>query len=449
MNILARIQSVSLKCLILAWLSYWITLAWNQIICTLRYYDPLNPHLSDPGWVSVGRMCIIALISLVLGWKYLSLRKDQQEIPPNIWLKLCKQYPALPLLKLLALLFTTSTFTCMTLFFTSCSIDHTIAPIAVIAETFKNYELAERIYKQQENKQADLSLASWHTVCVPEDDNVRYARNQAVAQVYGDHSLEMVERYIRVGDNFNSGLGNACPEQTFYWYQKALELATSPLVADKAFYALQQMSLVRNDQKLVTEEKKLMEEARVRLNDKLDINHFGHNRLWRYQLALDCAWGGAVQSGNNEYEQAFKKQIDKVERVIFNHSKIGSLIPAIIKYGSLLVSLALTIGPLRSWLKGIFLFGLYRRERKRLSKNNDISSKLDSLDTMMSIDLYRQNFKQAWQHSIDALKLVNMETGTLSNDSTNLAQEATVKKTLFAQVHATLFILLFLAFLVR
>ncbi len=438
MNALLKIRSISLKCLIALWISNWIALALDQMSFIWRFHGYPDDYTA---YQSLLRYLALTAISLLVGRKVLTGNALGDQIPVSIAKSIAKEFPFCRLFNLLIVFFSTIMIVFISYFLSWNSFKCAIRPIACLVDCTKNYELTERIYKLSFDRDSDQCFASWRSSKFPEDTETRYARNAAVAKVYGDGGLEMMDRYLYIARNLDLTTAGIYPEESIYWEDRALSVNAANLAPDKVFCALSYQASLKLYQHSRTQTKALYRQCCNVLKNSDFLNNLDDHRKLFFDISLSSAAAISYHIKDFESARVFQSLLLRPKREQHSYRQIALLI-----YSLFMISLAASIGPIKFLWDSLLLARLYKRKEKILLSDQDILPKVESIGALIALDLFRQNFKRASQHSLRALELVNMGYESHSGELAEASQKLAAKRVIFDQIHATSTILLFLMF---
>jgi len=114
-------------------------------------------------------------------------------------------------------------------------------------EAGNQYELAEKIYQRVSYKGIYSTLATWQTRSKKEDPQREAPRNTAIANVYGNNSLQMAERYFFVASSRMGHDDSDLYDKIAYsWFEKAEKIYEENHAPSGEIDCLSQMVFIKD-----------------------------------------------------------------------------------------------------------------------------------------------------------------------------------------------------------
>lgn len=441
MKILAKIESLSFKCFICVWILHWFARICHECVLGWRYHSPGLPWNYDLH--SSGEYAFFGVLGILLGWKYLNSQaaKVDAEHFNSLRQEIQRLCPIILIQRAIGLVLSSAVFILYSCLLMYDATDGLSKLGACIADKSHNYELAEQIFRIYSPPDPGRSFASWQTHFRPENEEVGGARNIAVAKVYGRNSLQLADRYKYIGATIllSTRYESSHLKEATMWLQKSLKLYGLLGANERSVDTLEQMAIIRCDQNDVTGLRDILLQASQLLDNHAKSTAPMVDRSL-YACSLACLSQFAREAGDLRLAKIFLAKSLEVRKQSDDPS---THFWAILSFSALIAAtLVSNVLPMRVGMsERLILLYQYNHAKRQLLGAGNLVTSIEALNTMITIDLYKGKFKQAWENSIHALRLTGIETKKMNPEFVE-CQVSFSAPMLIEAAHAVLFVAL-------
>ncbi len=381
------------------------------------------------------------LLSILLAWKYLQRQTatGDNDLLHSLGKEIERLCPIVLIPRAFGLGFTGTVFIFFSCFNVYCAMDGLSKIAACMADDAGSYELAEQLIRMDISREAGRTSATWRTHFHPEDEKARNARNKAVAKLYGSNSLQMADRYRHLGEALSLSEKSAQLDESILWLEKSLMIYSSLGATQRSIVTLNQMAVVRDEQTGHPELKDILLQA-SQLLDNPTKSLFPMTESGRYASSLGGLSYYSRKAGDQRLSKIF---LAKCLDIRHEGKRSSDYFWAKFIFSVLITLLALNVLPMRvNILERLMLLHQYKLAQRQFLHSTDVSTSIQGLNAMITIDLYSGKLKRAWDNSINVLRMVGIDAKEMNHNFVE-PRSSFSPAMLIEPIHAALFIALF------
>lgn len=407
---LARFNFLVLRCFIAVWIVNLLARAAAHVVRGYRFSDLNHNFPLD----QIGSELLLAAFSIALGWKYLRA-KNIKAVTSSKAAAILDANWFYRITRVVVILLGAGILMVFTTFFAWCAISDTVKVSAALADATGAYELAERIYQRDRDPAPGLTFCSWRTLFTLEDERQASLRTAAIAKLYGADSLQMAERYEFRGANIDSATGGEprrVPEILSY-FRKALALYEKHHAYRKCVDVLDEMMLQYYDKDNLQPTRPFLLAAAQcsTLCTTPPRSLPGKHQLKIRHWAFGGLYGTALQLGDPVLVQIFKSRSDAADSK--DAAGKDRYFWARAAFVAMQCALATSLGIGAPLFKYLILLAMAKRSQRLLSQSSDTDTSVRLLNKQVALSLGRGKIKQAWDESIQLLKLAGCQSAEI------------------------------------
>jgi hypothetical protein len=307
------------------------------------------------------------------------------------WLQ--RFHVALSSAKLLFACVSATTFIFFSAFFSWMIADQTLHWLATTADGLRQYELAENLYKLNPQRDKNFSSSAvWRSSNQVESENVKLARDGAVAKIYGLRSVEMARRYRFLAFNLDQHNRITAAEQRGL-FERARDIYHQHGLHGRCSDMFIQCALTF-DKSDVQKELFFLRNAADELSRDQQVE-----MPWTPSLAAFMA----KSSGDEQLSSRFHLYDLKCQRSHASEPDPLMLYLAYTCIALLAISAMAKVGVGRRTYRELAALCLYSQVERSLQRASDPDATLDGYNVLIDIDVSRRDFASALDNSAKAL----------------------------------------------
>jgi len=426
-DMLLKLHTGIFRTVTILWVTYLLTGAADQAEQIWR--------VGLDGWDRVAGRVLIAVLSLVLGWRFIALRRTVgvQDLERAISRLIAKTYPAVSVIRSVAILGSGGLFLLLSAFFFWCSLAHGTRTLAQLTDRLGNYELAERFYSMNPDRnrfQLRSSMAVWHDYYNVESVSVRNARNSAIAHVYGKDSVEMASRYYFIGCNLEEGSKKKDPLEAADWYWKAYNLYHLHGVHNRCVHCLIEVAFVCSEYKQIEKEHNCLRQASYELQGIRD-----RSSIWSLCIGEKLAH----DLGDSDLASQFRGNAAAAVRTQKNDYPGADVLLWVF-----IAAVGITSGFPTAAVREVLIGNIYIQKLRAVRTATYLSDLLSTLSDLVDLDLFRGNLEGADKSGRAMLNAVGVKVDESTKPTCCDWMRSRLKKLFRDQSQAAAFMLTFL-----